>query len=273
MRFAILCAVLLLMSFIVYADFQLKNLSVTIDMRPDGTASVKEVVRISMDSGSPIIYDTAMSTANDLSSWRTKTNLDLRFHFNRDIVDISDVSIRAQPRDNCIACVRDVCEICYGTVIINYNLGPIKNKTESGLFLMNHFKPRTTNYSLNPASLSFESSTPGNIVLQEDTKLVINVPPGSVITSLNPLPEGMEGSVDFPIYNTQSFSWKGRTTLSNFEFSFQIEEPLSVEVLNFFMSVRDDGLNVLYSREGLAIIMMGIVVLVSLVLLRRYTEK
>jgi hypothetical protein len=269
MRFAPAVLLVLLLAATAAADFQLMNLSVNVDVRSDGTAIVTETVRLSMDSGSPIIYDTAM-TGSDLSSWRTKTKLDIRFHFNRDVTDISEVSIMAQPRDGCYGCVREVCTLCYGTLIIRYKLSPITDKAGSGLFQMNRFKPRTTNYSINPDALSFEFSSPGNIVLPDNTRLTIRLPDGAVVTSVNPLPEGMASTgTTFPLYDATSFSWSGRTTLSNFGLSFQIEEPLSVEVMDFFNSVRDELLSILYSREGLAISFMAVVVVVSIVLLKR----
>ncbi len=273
MRFAPALILLLLLAVSAHAEFQQSNLSVSVDVKPDGSAYVTETVRLFMDSGSPVIYDNAM-TAYDLSSWRTKTKLDLRFHFNRDVVDITDISIRAQPRDNCYGCVRDVCTECYGTLIIRYRLAPIANKTASGLFSMNRFKPRTTNYSLNPEAFSFESSGPGNIVLPDNTRLKLTLPTGAVVTTVNPMPEGTEGtSVSMPLYNVSSFSWSGRTTLSPFELSFQIEEPLSVEVIGFFSSVRDWLLNVLYSQQGVAILFMAAVLIASIVLLKRRQES
>ncbi|MFH1447473.1 MAG: hypothetical protein ABIG39_01300 [Candidatus Micrarchaeota archaeon] len=273
MRLGFALVLLLFLSLAAHGEFQQNNLSVTVDLNQDGSAYVKEIVRISMNSGSPIIYDTAISTANDLSSWRTKTNLDLRFHFNRDVVDITDVTILPQPRDSCSGCVKDVCTQCFGTIIMRYRLGPIANKSESGIVFMNHFKPRTINYTINPEAISFESSSSGNIILPENTRFTINVPAGAIVTKLNPLPKEIGGGVELPIHNISSFSWSGRTQLSTFEFSFQIEEPLSVEVLDFFMSVRDEALRVLYSQEGIAIIFISSVVLISIILLRRHTEK
>ncbi len=266
--------VLLLLALFIWcasAEFQQLNLSVSVIVKPDGTAKVTETVRLSMDSGSPVIYDTAM-TSYDLTSWRSKTKLDLRFHFNRDIVDISDVSIIAQPRDGCSECVRDVCTICYGTLLITYDLAPIANKSDSGLFKMDRFKPRTINFTMNPDAFSFESSAPGGTVLPENTQLAISLPEGAFGVSKNPRPDISEPA-NAPEDKQRVFTWKGRVPLNNFKLSFYTEEPLSAEVMGFFSSVRDDVLKVLYSREGLAIAVIAVVVVVSFIVLRRRAEE
>jgi len=263
-------ALLLLVS-LSFAEFQQTNLTVKVDVNPDGSAKVTETVRISMDSGSPAIYDNAMSSY-DITSWRSKTKLDFRFHFNRDIVDITDVTILAQPRDGCEGCVRDTCTICYGTIILTYELFPIANKTGSGLFTITKFKPRTSNYSLNTEALSFEASSSGGMVLPENTELVITLPEGAFNISVNPRPEKAIPA-DSGQGKTASFTWNGRIPLSNMGVRFNIEEPLSVEVMGFFSSVRDDILKILYSREGLAIVIIAGVVLASFIVLRRRKDN
>ncbi len=269
MRFLPVLLLVLALAWAADAEFQQVNLTVNVNVNHDGTALVTETIRLSMDSGSPVIYDSAMS-AYDLASWKSKTKLDLRFHFNRDVADITDVSIRAQPRDSCFGCVRDVCTVCYGTLIVRYRLSPIVNKTDSGLFRMNRFKPRTMNYSINPDALSFESSGQGIVVLPESTVLTITIPDGAFNVSVNPLPEEMQGTGPFtPPEGLRTFSWHGRTSLTPLELSFKIEEPLSVEVIGFFNSVRDEVLRVLYSKEGLAIVIISAVVLVSVIVLKR----
>lgn len=262
MRHLLALMLVLLMAVVAHSEFQQANLSVNVQVNPDGTAYVTETVRLQMDSGSPVIYDTTMA-ASDLSTWRTKTKLDLRFHFNRDVVDITDVNILAEPRDSCSGCVRDVCTVCYGTLMLTYKVSPIANQSESGLFKMARFKPRTTNYSVNPDAFSFESSGAGSVVLPENTQLTILLPEGAFNESVTHSPEITTQG------NRKAFTWRGRIPFNTFKLSFYTEEPLSTEVMEFFGSVRDDVLRVLFSTEGIAVVFMAVIAIASIVLLKR----
>ncbi|MCX6777937.1 MAG: hypothetical protein NT157_03555 [Candidatus Micrarchaeota archaeon] len=271
MRLAFLLPILLLAS-AAFADFRQTHLDVVIDVKSDGTAVVQEDLRMFIDEGNSVIYNTAMAKANDISGWKAATGLGIRYHFNRDEVDINEVVIRAQPLDTCSQCQISpdthelVCQTCYGTLRITYIVTPISGKNGSGLFTLDAHKPRTTNYTLNRDALSFEATATGEIVLDENTELVMFLPSDAVITKLSPKPENLADS-RLPIYGADELMWKGRTTLAAFQLEFQTEEPLSQEVMDFFVSLQRQVVGLLYSPQGLAVAILFVVFVITVIVL------
>ena len=50
---------------------------------------------------------------------------------------------------------------------------------------------------------------------------------------------------------TRVFDWQG-DTLSNFQFTYEIEFPLETEVMEFFRSTQDSVINIFLGPEGIA---------------------
>ncbi|MEM4389618.1 MAG: hypothetical protein QXG98_03065 [Candidatus Micrarchaeia archaeon] len=252
------------------AGFSFSSLSVTIAARPDGSAHVSEDIRIFIDDRPSIeIYDAGIAITNDITSWKVRTNIsEVRHHVDRQLVDVRNIIVRPQPRDTC----NSFLGTCYATIKMEYDAYPIiENGTVvpgTGLFTAIRYKPRTTNYSLNARALSFESTQTGEIVLGDNQVLTIKIPPESVVTYIDPLPETMRERT-LPLTGIYSFSWRGRTTLADFQLRYQIEQPLKEEVVEFFASLEGRARALLFSAEGAALILLSAIAILSWALLRR----
>ncbi|MEM3030535.1 MAG: hypothetical protein QXH27_02260 [Candidatus Micrarchaeia archaeon] len=252
------------------AGFSFSSLSVTIFARPDGSAHVSEDIRIFIDDRPSIeIYDAGIAITNDITSWKVRTNIsEVRHHVDRQLVDVRNIIVRPQPRDTC----NSFLGTCYATIKMEYDAYPfIENGIAipgTGLFTASRYKPRTTNYSLNARALSFETTKTGEIVLLDNQVLVIRIPPESVVTYIDPLPEAMRERTT-PFTGVSSFTWRGRTTLADFQLRYQIEQPLREEVIEFFSSLEGRARALLFSAEGAALVVLVVVAVVSWALLRR----
>ena len=253
-----------------FAEFEEVSLCVTILANEDGSAHVREEIRFFMNEPASVeIYDAGSAFQDDITSWKKRTKVDdVRHHFDTNYVDIRNIVIRPQPKDSCDSFFGT----CYGTLKMEYDLYPVMENgsvvNRTGIFFANKFKPRTTNYSLNTKALSFEISQTGDIVLPDKTTLLIMIPKDSVVTTLDPLPFDMRNE-EFPIIDENSFTWSGRTTLAGFSFEFQREEPLSSEVIEFFSALEERARDLLFSLEGLALLFIIAVAVVSYYLLKK----
>ncbi len=268
-------ACLLLLLTLNQAAFQEVFLNVVIDAREDGTAHVQETFRLFMtDKSSSEIYDSISSESeNDITSWKTRTGInDVRHHFDLSFVsiDIEKIRIRPQPKDTCSVFQGT----CYATLTMDYDVSPIySNGTRvngTGLFFTEKSKPRTTSYTLNTKALSFESSKTGDIVIPENTVLTIHLPTDSVVKILDPLPPDLKGKhTPLRASQVEEFSWKGQTTLAGFVFNFEREEQLSTEVIQFFKEIEFEAKKVLFSIEGLALLLIAAIAVASFALLKK----
>ncbi|RLG20099.1 hypothetical protein DRN67_00925 [Candidatus Micrarchaeota archaeon] len=242
----------------IYHNFQM-------NIREDGSAHVLEEFQLYMDSNeSSNFYDSIMSL-NDISAWKNVTSIEnMRIHVNTRYAQVDNVRIRAQRKESC----NPWTGTCYGVVRMEYDIRNI----EPGTFIgVTSEKPRTYNYTFNPRALSFSLTEEGNIAIPDKTELTINLPNDSVITRLNNFPDYFT-TTSLPITGISQLKWAGPEVLAGFELQFTREEPLETEVISFFKSLQSDLVDLLRSDEGLAILLMLVVVLVSIVLLRKYRE-
>ncbi|MBI5158863.1 hypothetical protein HY992_01960 [Candidatus Micrarchaeota archaeon] len=253
------------------ASFQETHLEVLLDANIDGSSHVQETFRLFMtDKPATEVYDAMPSSANDIGAWRTRTNIsDVRHHFDRSAVNIENIVIRPQPKDACSVFQGT----CYGTVVMEYDVLPIYlNGTQlegTGPFFTEKTKPRTTSYALNVKALSFETTQKGEVVIPANTKLTIRVPVDALV-QVTPLPPDLKGKrTRIKASEVEGFSWSGQTTLAGFVFKFDREEPLSTEVVQFFQGIETQAKKLFYSIEGIALMLITVIAIVSYVLLKK----
>jgi hypothetical protein len=250
--------VLLLCSF-AYSAITLTSMDVMIDVNEDGSAEITENLGLIITTEYHIsLYKSGLSQ-NDLASWSELTGLqDVRCHVDNRYVDISNVVVRPQPVYQC----NPLADLCHGQLKISYHVNGYLDKdgniiNDTGLFLLDEYKPRTTRYSLNPSALGFEESGLGDVILGETERLSIVLPEDAETIEVNPLPEGVSRS---ELKGLKEMSWQN-TVLARFNIVFEREEGLDQEVLDFFVDARNAIMQVFSGPEGIAIVVLIVIVI------------
>ncbi|MFH0737406.1 MAG: hypothetical protein V1827_02885 [Candidatus Micrarchaeota archaeon] len=226
---------LLLIFATIHAEFLIERVDVTIsDIADDGSAKVHESIKFVMfgDYASSV-YDSGF-TQNELSFWSVSTGLkDVKLHLNPSSVDIQDLRVRPQPRTKC----NPIQGICHGELILDYSAYPAFKNNDTlepspgtGIFTVEKYKPRTRRYTINPAALAFTTTADGNIILDEDVHLTIEMPPESVTQDINPQPA--DSNIHLPA-EVGSLSWTDMV-LVKFSLIFEVEDSIDKEVSDFF---------------------------------------
>lgn len=255
--------ILLLLVSIVSADFLIERVDVTISgIQGDGSAKVHEDIKfIMLGNYSMSIYDSGISN-NELAFWSTNTGLkDVKFHVNTATVDVQDFRLRPQPRTNC----NPIQETCHGELILDYSAYPTyANGTGdpvpgTGLFTVDKYKPRTKRYTVNPESLSFTTTPDGNIILDKNVYLNIEMPTESTLLDLNPTPEGF--TTELPAH-VDALSWTD-IVLVKFSLVFDVEESIDKEVSDFFGGILTGISDAISGPYGLSLILLVVVLIGS----------
>lgn len=256
MRRLLLFIALLSVSF---ATFSITALDVAMDVNEDGSAEVTENIHLLITSDYHIsVYTNGMSK-NDLASWSSMTGLsDIRYHVDNRKVDVQDVVVRPQPVSNC----NPLADLCHGELKISYRVDAYRDKdgvavNDSGLFIADKYKPRTTRYTLNSGALTFEESELGDVILGENERLTISFPENVKILEATPLPEEMEKE---ELSGVNELSWEN-TVLARFSIIFEVEESLDSEVLQFFMNSRESLTGLVTGPEGPALVVLIVIIL------------
>ena len=159
MRLLFFFALLSLFLLPAYSEFELRSLTVQVDVMDDGTAVVQERIELFLTTRSSVeLYESGLSI-NDLATWRERIkSKDIRVHFNTGVVDVRNIRIRPQPISRCIS-VEDYRSNCFALLIFDYKVYPFYEngtaKENTGLFNTLNYKPRTTKFSINREALSF----------------------------------------------------------------------------------------------------------------------
>lgn len=261
--------------------FELRSLSVGITMNADGSAHVEESIQVFITGAqSRQVYEDS-KFYNDLSTWRDRLGLaEIRQHVSRAEADIVRFRIRPDPVERCNALLAT----CFATITFDYDaLAASPKANQSGLVIVQNYKPRTSLYLLNPQALSFETSKGGDIIIPKGTSLSIAIPQDSKKIFFSRAPDNLRDSQDdflrdshdgvkYYAGSARSFEWADQT-LSQFEFSFEREESLETEVLQFFQSMQQRISSLLFSAEGPAIILLLAVVSFSVFYLNHMRKR
>ena len=273
MRFLL---ILLLLATTLSADFLIEKVEVTVsDIQSDGSAKVHESIKFIMfvDYANSL-YDSGIAT-NDLSRWSTNIGLkDVKIHVNTARVDVRDFRLRPQPRTKC----NPIQGTCHGELILDYWAYPSYNSTTeeplagTGLLTVEKYKPRTKRYTINPASLSFTTTPDGNIILEEDIYLTVNLPSDSTTLDVNPQPAGTD--ITFPA-SIASLSWDD-IVLVKFSLIFDVEDSIDKEVTDFFAGIIRGISDTLSSPHGFALVLLIVILIGSylyIIMARRRGEE
>lgn len=255
---------LLLLVTMIYANFRIEQVDVTIsDIQSDGSAKVHESIKFIMYGDYSIsLYDSGIEK-NSLTFWSSTTELkDLKMHINTANADVRDFRLRPQPRTGC----NPIQQICHGELILDYWAYPSFNdSTElepvpgTGIFTMEQYKPRTKRYTINPNSLSFTTTSEGNIVLEKEIFLTIELPPSSELLDVNPYP--MDDDLGLPNHVSE-LSWSD-IVLVKFSLVFDVEEGIDKEISDFFAGITRNISRTLSSPEGFALVILIVVLIAS----------
>jgi len=254
--FAFLAIIILSSS--AYADFSMRSLSVFININRDGSANVEERITMTINgSQSRELYEITRSAYSDLATWRERTGIsEMRHHITRATTEISDLRVLPQAVEFC----NSFLGVCRASVVIDYKVPSSVNG--SGLVKVEHYKPRTANYSLLQDSLSFEQTKTGDIILPPNTNITIAVPQAAQKIYFSTVPYNLadesggfrfdqSANLRYYVGQKREFVWKG-DTLSKFVFTYEIESPLETEVLEFFRDSQSSVIKLFLGPEGLA---------------------
>lgn len=245
-----IAAAFLLLAGAAFADFSMRSLGVFVDIGPDGSANVEERLVIAMSTSSRDLYESTRSAYSDIATWQNRTGLsEMRHHISRAKAEITDLRVTPQAIDHCNAAL----DLCFASVIIDYAVPAGENG--SGLVKVDHYKPRTALFSLQPDALSFEQTKSGDLVLPKGTNVTFTIPQNAEKIYFSSPPQNImnEGTTSIRYYNgkTREFTWNG-DLLPKFQFTYEIESPLEEEVIGFFTGSQQRVMGFFFGPEGLA---------------------
>lgn len=252
---------------LAHAEFVFREVEVSIsDIKKDGSVHVKESIRfLVIGDYEKALYESGFDK-NDLTFWANITGLhDVKLHLDPNRVDIpeTEFALRPQPLRECNAALN----LCQGQLILEYTAYPHYNRTNdeplpgTGIFSIEHPKPRVTRYSINHQAFAFARTEQGDLRLGEDVHLVVNLVPGAHIENdadLNPKPNDLQDA-SFPL-QVQRLEWRN-LVLVKFTVIFTVEESLDQEVVEFFSEVFKVLEQQLRGEQGIATILIFIILL------------
>lgn len=241
--------VLLLLISLASATFETESVTVTISqIESDGSAKVQESIKFLVKGNySKVLYDSGFQTKDDLSFWTNATGLkEISQHVNPAIVRIENFRLQPQPRSGC----NPFLDMCHGELRFDYTISPAYNNTEmlngTGLFFVDKYKPRTTRYTLNPSALSFTKTEGGNLILDPDVSLVVELPSESKDIKVNPSYTSSSTKSGAP-----QLTWNDMV-LVQFSLVFEVEESIDKEVTKFFSDVLGNFQKTVRSQHGMS---------------------
>ncbi len=256
---------------LAYSAFTTTALDMTVEVNEDGSAEITEEIYLLITTDYHISTYAKGLTQNDLASWSSLTGLgDVRYHVDNREVDVQNVVVRPQPVSRC----NPLADLCHGELKITYRVAAYADKdgepvNNSGLFIAEQCKPRTTQYALNSGALSFEKSDLGDVILGENQRLTFVFPEKATLIEVCPLPEG-ENKEDMG--KLKELTWEN-TVLARFGIVFEIEQSLDAEVLQFFLDAREWMTGLVSGPEGPALVVLALIVIGAYIHLQGKVKK
>ncbi len=256
-KLCILLALALLIP-LLGATFSDVSLVVTMKINLNGSAHVSEKVTLSLDQTAEDVYNRSIfSRELTIMDWQQITNSQyLRQHI---ISSVSARNLRIVPED--------VRPYTYGS----FSMADIKLDYDiDGAVTINQTGPRTLLYTLNSSALSFQPSPSGQ-VLPKNNELTIIIPPDSIVTSISPDPTEPIIKKDYldQVRGVSNFTWSGTVPITEFQFAFTREEPMDVEVRNFFQNLEGMALSIILSAPGIVLTLLVVLAVAFLFLIKR----
>jgi hypothetical protein len=276
--FKVLTFILLILVSFSFADFSLKNLTVSININKQGEAYVEEKILIWINSTqSKELYESARLAFSDIASWKNILNLsEVRHHVTRANAEIYNIRVMPQNIEWCNSFLK----ICQTTMRLDYYIKAGGNGT--GLVDVIQYKPRTKKYTLLSNTFSFEQTKTGDLILPEMTKISLTIPQDADKIYFSVNPKNIEENDLYFLFDEKenkkyyyghlrTFVWEG-TSLSKFTLSYEIEFPLESEVVEFFVGMQKSLFLFILSSEGLAGVLILIIASVSFYYLKKYNK-
>jgi hypothetical protein len=273
MRVPIAIAIAILLSAPLFAGFEPRSLEVSILLNPDGGAHVSETVSfVTTTQESRDLYESTFKY-NQLSDWKERLGIeDIRHHISRAQAEFAGLRIKPHSVEKC----NQFTSQCQAALSFDYDVSSSANVT--GLLVTDNYKPRTTQYSINANALSFDTSKSGDILIDRSAKLILTIPKDAEKIRFSEKPNNLptdttgqfeaKDNTEYYIGPERTFYWQDRT-LPKFEFSYEIEQTLESEVVQFFKKSQESISQSVFSSEGLASLLIIAVVLASAIYLNR----
>jgi len=261
-KLMLLAFLTLLLAGSAHSEFYLKSLSVFMNVNQDGSMNVEERLAIMMNGSSSELYEETRAAYSDLASWKGRTELsEMRHHISRASAEIVNLRVIPQAIERC----NSYMQLCHATVVLDYTV-LADSKNGSGVFRVDHYKPRTAKYSLQQSALSFEQTKTGDLILPPNTNISIAIPVAADKIYFSAIPANLAGdessfrydqsaNVRYYTGNARIFNWQG-DTLSKFQFTYEIEFPLETEVMEFFHDSQSSIILLFLGPEGIAALML-----------------
>jgi len=277
MRPLAIAAIMLVLALPLFAGFEPRSLDVFITLAPDGGAHVAETLNFAITTQeSRDIYE-ATFKYNQLSDWKERLGLeDIRHHVSRAQAEFYDLRIKPQSVERC----NQFTSQCAASLSFDYEARAGPNVT--GLLVADNYKPRATKYSLNENALSFDTTKSGDILLSKTTKLSITLPKDAESIHFSEKPNNLlsdpaaefeiRDNVEYYTGTERTFYWQDRT-LSKFELTYEREDTLEAEVVQFFRGAQESISRSVFSSQGLASLIIIGIVLASAIYLNRMRKQ
>ncbi len=220
------------------------SLSVSILLRPDGTAHVAEKTVFSFDN------DNESREANFLlSSARSVTQLsrlsqNVKFHVGNATVPRTNIRVTVRPEYEVASSAR--------AILLEYDLGKV---------VSNETRGRLTTFVFSQDVLEFEKTESKQMVLGPIMELSVEIPKGSRLSLkdreyvISPKPDSVSGN---------TVVWSGKNIGTGFWFlQYENEMPLSQEVYEYFLGLYEKA-----SASAPLLILAALVAVVLLILVK-----
>ncbi len=207
----------------VHAGFTIIGLNTTVTLNPNTSASVTDILRVSVSNDSISQYSQDRLALNlTLSQWQNLVGPALVEHIINPTGSVYHFNFLPGP-------LLDVGS--GGKIAYLYLTYYVSNVTH-----VNQTAPRVFNYSFDGTVFNFEHAASGE-VLGQNTTLTIILPSNSRIVSVYPPPDSPASGFLSGYRNVTQLSWYSNEPLSKFTLVYDVQQSLQGEVVSFFGQV------------------------------------
>jgi len=273
-KYLVITCLLLLFAQVAYSEITLRELTVDASLEKDGSATVRETYVLNVignQSMDKYNMNIQYLQKNDLQTWLNNLQFsELKYHIGGREAPISDLIITPSP----LYGINYYTEEALAKIILDYKVQvPVQVDNESrGLFIVTNPKPRITRYTLNTKGLNFETTETGDIILPEGTTLTFDLYRGMYIVYVQPLP-GNINTTRVSDIKSDTLTWSSTGILPKYVLILEYEQPLDQEITDYIEGLNKNAYDLITGREGLPIIIIVVIAIVSLAYWHRMRNK
>lgn len=228
-----------------HAAFTVLNINTTVTLNQNTSATVTDIIKLSVNGTSVQEYSTDRVALNlSLSQWQNIIGPSLIEHIVNPKGAIYNFNFLPGPLVN-----ESGNKIAYLTLA--YSVENVTTVNQTG--------PRSFVYQFNDNVFNFQHAESGAI-LGTNTTLTIILPSGSQINEVRPLPDLPALGYEQSYKNATKLVWDSDEPLSQFQLTYTVQQSLQSEVTSFFSQ--------LYSKLGA---FSYVIIIVAIVLFVVYT--